>query len=180
MIIAKEKVKTNIAEYIIYMWQIEDLIRACQFDIDTIDKFIISKMSQDPNTSKEIREWYIGLINQMRQENIKEKGHLQSIKNTITDITELHYWLLKKVDQIVYHDLYQKALPNIQTLLQKNKEQCSEIEICLNAVYGILMLRLQKKEISQETEKAIRTISNLLAVLSQKFIDLKKGELELD
>ncbi|MFC2121971.1 DUF4924 family protein, partial [Bacteroidota bacterium] len=62
MIIAKEKRYTNIAEYILYMWQIEDIIRAYKFDIDEIEKNIISKYDQPENILKEIRYWYISLI----------------------------------------------------------------------------------------------------------------------
>ena len=32
MIIARQKRKENIAEYLLYMWQVEDLIRANKFD----------------------------------------------------------------------------------------------------------------------------------------------------
>ena len=41
------------------------------------------------------------------------------------------------------------------------------------------MLRLQKKEISPETEKAIHQISQFLALLSEKYKQDKAGELEL-
>ena len=43
MIIASQKRKENIAEYLLYMWQIEDIIRAYKLDIDTIDEQIVSK-----------------------------------------------------------------------------------------------------------------------------------------
>ena len=35
MIIARQKRKENIAEYLLYMWQVEDLIRANKFDMDS-------------------------------------------------------------------------------------------------------------------------------------------------
>ena len=38
MIIASQKKKENIAEYLLYMWQIEDLIRVYKLDIDAIQK----------------------------------------------------------------------------------------------------------------------------------------------
>ncbi len=38
MIIASQKKKENIAEYLLYMWQIEDIIRAYGLDIDQIQK----------------------------------------------------------------------------------------------------------------------------------------------
>ena len=36
MYIASQKRKENIAEYLLYMWQIEDMIRANGLDIDRI------------------------------------------------------------------------------------------------------------------------------------------------
>ena len=37
MIVAKEKRESNIAEYLLYMWQVEDIIRACNYDITIIN-----------------------------------------------------------------------------------------------------------------------------------------------
>ena len=39
MIIASQKKKENIAEYLLYMWQIEDIIRAYGLDIDQIQAY---------------------------------------------------------------------------------------------------------------------------------------------
>ena len=41
MFIASQKKKENVSEYILYMWQIEDIIRTFQFDIDKIKTNII-------------------------------------------------------------------------------------------------------------------------------------------
>jgi len=37
MFITQQKKKENIAKYILYMWQIEDVIRAYNFDIESIN-----------------------------------------------------------------------------------------------------------------------------------------------
>ena len=42
MIVAKEKRENNIAEYLLYMWQVEDIIRACNYDITVINANIVS------------------------------------------------------------------------------------------------------------------------------------------
>lgn len=42
MTIAEIKYKENIAEYILYLWQMQDLLRAVQFDVDALDGFIRS------------------------------------------------------------------------------------------------------------------------------------------
>ena len=41
MLIAQQKLKENIAEYILYMYQIEDVIRAYNFDLERImDEYV--------------------------------------------------------------------------------------------------------------------------------------------
>ena len=47
-------------------------------------------------------------------------------------------------------------------------------------LYGILLLRLQKKEISQGTAKAIEAISSFLSLLANYYDKERKGELKLD
>ena len=66
-----------------------------------------------------------------------------------------------------YNSAYYKVLPYIVELRAKgaDKEE-PELETCFEALYGILLLKLQKKEISEETRKAQEAISTLLAMLS--------------
>ena len=55
-------------------------------------------------------------------------------------------------------------------LRNKGDKDINEIETCLDALYGIMMLRLQKKAISPETEKAIKEITTLVGLLSDYYI----------
>ena len=76
---------------------------------------------------------------------------------------------------------YFKALPFIVELRQKSGQaEESELETCFEALYGILLLRLQKKEISQGTAKAIEAISSFLSLLANYYDKERKGELKLD
>ena len=180
MIIAREKRTSNIAEFILYMWQLEDMIRANGFDIDEIDRTIISKFRQPAEVLYEIKDWYASLIQSMREERIEKKGHLSFLNNLLNELTDLHIRLLNHPDEMEYRLLYQQARPNIEALMNKiNSPVQSEIEACLTGLYGFLMMRLQKKEISSETTAAISTFSSLLAVLSKRFLEIEKGEREL-
>ena len=180
MIIASQKRKENIAEYLLYMWQIEDIIRAYKLDIDTIDEQIVSKYNVPDDKKKEIREWYESLIDMMRREGVVESGHLQLNKNVIIDLTDLHLALLKSPKEPFYGATFFKTLPYIVELRAKTgDESVGEIETCFNALYGILKLRLQKKEISEQTQAAMKQISTFLALLSEKYKQEKAGDLEL-
>ena len=87
MITASVKKRENIAEYLLYMWQIEDLIRANGLDIDRIQSSIIDKYKDLPETQrKEMREWYESLIDMMRREGVVEHGHMQLNKNVIISL----------------------------------------------------------------------------------------------
>lgn len=180
MIIASQKRKENIAEYLLYMWQIEDIIRAYKLDIDTIDEQIVSKYDVPDDKKKEIREWYESLVDMMRREGVVESGHLQLNKNVIIDLTDLHLALLKSPKEPFYGATFFKTLPYIVELrAETGDEPVGEIETCFNALYGILMLRLQKKEISEQTQAAMKQISTFLALLSEKYKQEKAGDLEL-
>lgn len=180
MLIASQKKKENIAEYLLYMWQIEDLIRAYKLDIDLIQKHIIDKFDQPDEVKGDIREWYESLIDMMRREGVVESGHLQLNKNVIIDLTDLHLRLLKSSREPFYVASFYKTLPYIVELRGKaGAEQQGEIETCFSALYGVLMLRLQGKDVSTDTLAAVKQISNFLAILSEKYKQDKANELEL-
>jgi hypothetical protein len=177
--IADKLKEKNIAEYLIYMWQIEDLIRANSCDIDKMTDNVISSFNLNETEKESLIEWYDNLINMMRAEGVNEKGHLQINKNVILELEELHGNLLATTQFPFYHAAYYKALPFIVELRKKNSQkQESEIETCFEAMYGILLLRLQKKEITEETQKAIDAISNFLSMLANYYDKDSKNEIE--
>ena len=95
MFIASQKRKENVAEYLLYMWQIEDIIRANDLDIDKIKTNVIDKFQLDADQRKQMVEWYESLIDMMRREGVEKTGHLQLNKNVIIQLTDLHLALLK-------------------------------------------------------------------------------------
>lgn len=170
MYIASQKRKENLAEYLLYMWQIEDIIRANNLDIDKIKTNVIDKFHLDENQRKQLVEWYESLIDMMRREGVEKSGHLQLNKNVIIQLTDLHLALLKDPRFPQYTAEFYKTLPFIVELRSKAGEApAGEIETCFNALYGMLMLRLQSKEISPDTQNAIAQISKFIATLTRNF-----------
>ncbi|MEG1586016.1 MAG: DUF4924 family protein [Bacteroidales bacterium] len=181
MLIANQKKKENIAEYLLYMWQVEDTIRANKMDIELIQKNIIDQYDQPEEVKHEMREWYENLIEMMRIEQKQESGHLQINKNVIIDLTDLHQRLLKSSKEPFYTAAFYKTLPYIVELRSKmGEDKVGELETCFLALYGVLMLRLQGKPVSEETMNALRQISTFLAILSEKYNMVKEGTLELE
>ena len=180
MIIAKRKRKENIAEYLLYMWQVEDLIRANRFDMDSIRRTVIAHYAQPASVKQEIAQWYQELLDMMRSEGVMEKGHIQLNKNVIIALTDLHLRLLRSTKEMVYGATYYKTLPFIVQLRAKSGgEELPEIETCFNALYGYLLLKMQHKEVSAETTEAIKQITAFLALLSEKYRADMNNELDL-
>ena len=177
MFISQQLKQRNIAEYLIYMWQVEDLIRAYGCDSDRIREQLVSRFPEEHRG--ELVQWYEDLIEMMRREEVMQQGHLQINKNVITWLTDLHLRLLASSKFPYYNAAYYKALPFIVELRAKgaNKEE-PELETCFEALYGILLLKLQKKEIGEETRKAQEAITALLSMLSTYYVEDKKGKLE--
>jgi hypothetical protein len=170
MIVSRQKKKENIVEYLMYMWHVEDLLRACRFDRGEIEKHIISSYQQPEDVLQEIRQWYQGLIDSALAEGIMEKGHLQANNHIVAELTALHNRLLLSPRETLYSSIYYKTLPAIVQLRSKAGDtRTSEIETCLTAVYGYFLLKIQKKEISPETAESVKQISNLLTCLAAKY-----------
>ncbi|MDE7408171.1 MAG: DUF4924 family protein, partial [Muribaculaceae bacterium] len=136
MIIASQKRKDNIAEYLLYMWQIEDMIRAYGLDMDRIKTNIIDRYDLTPEQRTQMEEWYESLIDMMRREGVTQTGHLQLNRNIITSMAELHQTLLKDPHFPEYTAEFYKTLPYIVELRSKAGEnRTGEIETCFTALY---------------------------------------------
>lgn len=170
MYIASRKRKENIAEYLLYMWQIEDLIRANSLELDSIKYNIIDRFSLDDRQKKELSEWYESLIDMMRREGVINSGHLQININVINQLADLHQTLLKDSRFAEYRAEFYKTLPYIVELRSKSGDSPSgEIETCFNALYGVLMLKLKGESVSSATKEAIDQISKFIAMLAHYY-----------
>lgn len=169
MITASQKRKENIAEYLLYMWQIEDMIRANGLDMERIKLNVIDRYTSLTEAQrKEMEEWYESLIEMMRREGVERSGHLQINRNVLGSMVALHQALLKDPAFADYTAEFYRTLPYIVELRSKSgEEKAGEIETCFNALYGMLLMRLQGKEISPETAEAIKQIARFIALLAR-------------
>ena len=181
MFISRNLRQTNIVEYLLYMWQVEDLLRASQLDIDKVTADVVDRYKLDDAGRAELVEWYANLIEMMRMEHVAEKGHLQINRNVVIELTDLHLQLLRSPKFPYYQAAYYKALPFIVEYRAKSTTvDASELESCLEALYGVWMLKLQHRELSADTAKAMQSITAFMGMLSDYYNQDRKGELKLD
>lgn len=179
MIVAQEKRKTNIAEYIIYMWQIEDLIRAMKFDIDRIEEVLVNQYSVEENKKAEIKLWYQNLVLMMQKEQKQHSGHLQFLVNLTDELNRFHLKLIESNIDNEYSRLYFEIQPDIELIRQKSGQAHHDIEMSLNTLYLILMLKMKDQNISEGTQQAVWKFGNFLGHLSKLFKAWEAGDLEI-
>ncbi len=180
MFVSQELRKKNIAEYLLYMWQVEDIIRAYGCSLSRIRKEYIERFHYDDEQKEEMTDWYGDLVRMMNQEGCRESGHLQVNKVVMMQLVELNAQLLASTKFPFYNSEYYRVLPYIVELRNKGKKkEENEVETCFDALYGVMMLRLQKKDISPDTTHAIKEITTFIGMLNDYYFKDKAGELEL-
>lgn len=141
--------KNNIAEYILYLWQIEDYLRA---------------FPEQAEANQELQD----LNNMMHQENIMEGGHLQLAQNALAELEDLHNDLLDQ--EATYRAAMIRLTPALNILKSKtDRPTMSDVEACLILLYQIMLLKLKKSPISSETEQVQKQATQVLQYLSKTY-----------
>ena len=141
--------KNNIAEYILYLWQIEDYLRA---------------FPQQAEANQELHD----ISEMMHQENILEQGHLQLAQNALSELEDLHNDLLEQ--EATYRAAMIQLTPSLNLLKAKtDRPTMSDIEACLTLLYQVMLLRLQQREISAETADTQKQATQVLQYLSKTY-----------
>lgn len=170
MLIAQQKRKENLAEYILYLWQVEDMIRAQNFSMEKIRKNIIEPFGLPPDIHRKTEEWYNQLVHLMKNEKIENTGHCRFLINLVNDLHQLHLELLDRPEETTYRHLYRQAEPHIRALEEKSQHRyMHETDTCLHGLYGLLLLKLQKRTIHPETQDAFQHIGKMIAYLAARY-----------
>lgn len=196
MIIAQKLQHENRAEYLLYMFQVEDILRAYGCNEQRIDDEYLTRFQVDAETRAAMRQWYADLCEMMRSEQKMERGHLQICNNVVIGLEDLNAALLGSEKFPYYKQMYYKVLPYVVELRSRNAAAAatpadgtaasaaatekSELMYLFDFLYGIMILRLKKTPISQGTEETVRNITAFLGQLSEYWKADKEGKLELE
>lgn len=150
--------KDNIAEYILYLWQMEDVVRAFGTDEAMQQNRFLSDLQQ-----------------MMREEGVIDSGHVQLAINALSELEDLHIELLNT--EATYRAAYMQLMPQLNILKSKSDNPSqSDLSMMFVFLYNIMLLRMQKKEISPATTALQQQISHLLAYLSKTYKENAKSE----
>lgn len=147
--------KENIAEYILYLWQIEDYLRA---------------FPEQAETNEELHEIFM----MMHEEGIMRSGHLQLSLNALDELEELHETFL--AEEAPYRAAIIRLQPALNLLKSKtDRPTMTDLEACFLILYQIMMLHLQKVEISEETKQTQQQVTELLRFLSKAYQEQREA-----
>lgn len=169
MLIAQKLRKTNMAEYLLYMWQVENILRAWGCDFEKVKKNYLSQFNLPPEQQAQVEEWYEQLCDMMHREGVTEHGHLQINRNVVITLSELHGRLMASPKYPFYHAAFHKVLPYLVEVRSRGADKVGDVETCFDVLYGVMLLRLQKKKVSPETERAVSDVTTLLGLLSDYY-----------
>ncbi len=167
--------RENIAGYVIGMWHVEDLMRAHQLDMRAVEEHLVAPMEGDDEVKAGVREWYAEVIDQMREQGIEKTGHLAAIRELVHELEFLHRTLLDVLDDEDYTALHGTVEADIAAL-QRNAGAAQEgpVTTCFVAIYGVMLLRTQGREVSKATAEAEQRMRALLDLLGGHYHRMRK------
>lgn len=168
-IIAEKKKKENIVEYILYMYRMEDLLRAYQFNMEDINQYVLSHSRVSAEERAASSQWFYELANQMKGLGIEKEGHLPFLQRQVDDMANIH-WQLIKTDP-GYFEVYKKTKPFLLELIMAagDKDPGHEVQIFLNCLYGLLLSRLNGRKIAPELLEAAAAFGEALGFLAAAY-----------
>jgi hypothetical protein len=178
MFIALKYKETNIVEYVLYMWHVEELLRSFNFELEEIKAHVIESFNLSDDAKVQLTRWYEGLIQDMSDQRIRDRGHLEELNEIISEIQYLHHSLLTVYQDKQYQQLVADAMPSIEALKSKSDgRNRTDIEVALNGLFGVLVLKLKNKQVSESTQDAVKAISLMMACLARHYKSMKEGTL---
>lgn len=180
MLIALQKRKENIAEYILYLWQVEDLLRALQFSPEAIYHTLVDRIEGADEQQKEnIFNWYMQIVDLLRKEGKESQGHIDHTLHLVADLHNLHLQLMKLPVGEHYRSTYSRLapeLPCLRTII--DKEEISDTELCFRALYAAMLYRI-KGGGERAIEDTLAVVSPAIGELAAIYGKVERGEINL-
>ena len=181
MYIAQAKRRENIAEYILYLWQIADVLRALQFSPEAIYSQLVKPRGLEPDKENELLLWYMDIAGLLQQEDKAEQGYLDHTLHLIGDLKRLHEQLLVLPAGEHYKSLFDRLLPELPHLRQLlGREDVGDIELAFRALYAVMLYRIKGDEKKEKSiSDVIELVSPVIAELAQIYRQAESGEKDI-
>lgn len=160
MTVAQRKKEEHIVDHLLYCCQIEDVIRAAQFQPMLLQQWAKQQAAAEGTDPAEEERWLLGVAHSLRDSGSMEHGHCSEVQETLMELAHLHELLLGPLADAEYKASFEAAEPFLTELSEKSEKKVHAVEHLIVGLYGWLVLRLQKKAVSAETEAAMVGLRN--------------------
>ena len=181
MDIAQQKRKENIAEYILYLWQLEDLLRALQFSPEAIYSTLVKPRKLDGPHEQMLLAWYMDIADLLTKEKKEQSGHLDHTLHLISDLHDLHLRLMQQQELGAdYRHRIAMVTPHLSALRTRlgKESEMSDTELCFRALYAAMLYRI-KGQGEKAVADTLEVVSPLIALLTDYYHKVEKGEIDL-
>ena len=178
MDIAQSRRKENIAEYILYLWQLEDLLRALQFSPEAIYSQFVAPRNLPEEQQNIMLLWYMDIANLLREEEKESSGHLNHTLHLIADMHNLHLQLMQLPVGAHYRTTFARLEPHLPILRIALGKNISDTELCFRALYATMLYRIKGGENSAIAD-TIEYISPVIGELTALYHKVERGEIDL-
>ncbi len=177
MKLASQKRKDNVAEYILFIWQLTDLLRSFEFDETRIREALVTPLGLPSDETEGEMQWYRDFCKLLKEEGKIKSGFISITLYLINELDDFHQRLLKEPTEETYRMLVFNATAAIVSFKEKVPQQlANDMEYCFYALYYKLLLTMQKAEISKETAESFTDISRMIAYQAKRFGEFERGE----
>lgn len=170
---AEEKRRAHVVEYILYVWQMEDLARAINFDLSQLRAHLQAAYAGDRLEGE--LAWFGDLITKMKAEKLERSGHISELNELMMELVMLHRTLLDVTKDAAYTKAYQSAVPHLTEMERRGEPGRSEVEGVLTALYGWLLLRLKGTELGADTTSSLEAIRDLANAMAAGYEEMMAG-----
>ena len=181
MDIEQAKRKENIAEYILYLWQLEELLRALQFSPEAIYSQLVAPREVADEQKHIYLLWYMDIVNLLRKEGKEQSGHLEHTLHLIGDVHNLHLQLMQNPVGEHYRKTFARLAPQLPQLRAMiSRDDVSDTELAFRALYAAMLYRIKgDKKRAEAISDTIELVSPVVAELAAMYGKVERGEVDL-
>lgn len=190
MDIARQKRDENIAEYILYIWQLEDLLRALRFDPRAVFETLVAPRDATDEWKSTALEWYMEIAELLQKEGKSESGHLDHTLHLVGEVNDLHLMLLEQPAGRKYRELFAHLAPSLPALhTTLGRDDVSDIELAFRALYAAMLYRMKvatgtaekagMADKSAVADDVLELVSPVVAALADMYHKVERGETDI-